>query len=185
MCGRFYMIMDEETGAERMVYPTEEVEVLTKDGWRLMTWGLPDFSGKRHINARAETVAEKPTFRDAFRHRRCLVPASGYLEWRRQHGKKTKDRFRLFREDGEKLMMAGIFTENGEFAVVTQAPNAVVASIHDRMPVIVPTAELQTLWLHNDDMAEIVLSSYPDPPMKAETDYEDPQIGMDLPFEEA
>lgn len=168
MCGRFYFLT--EDGFKQEIRPTDEISVETMDGWQRMKWGIPHFDGKGvHINARAETVREKPTFARHFEVRRCLVPCDGFFEWRRQEGKRTKDKYAVFREDGERSMMAGIYTEDGRVAVITHPPNAVVAPLHDRMPVILASREVQELWLKADaNMAEMILRTHPDVPQRAE-----------------
>lgn len=170
MCGRFYILVEEagETMVQE-IFPTQEVDVLTGDGWRRMRWGFPQFTGKGvMINARAETVAVKPMFSRSFANRRCLIPAQGFYEWQHQEGKKTKDKFRLDRIDGEKMMMAGIYNEQGQCVVITQPANETVAPLHDRMPVVISTPEMQTLWLHENSLAEALLSMHLDVAMCAE-----------------
>jgi len=160
MCGRFYM--DGEAD-EREVFPIEGVKVVCADGERTLRWGFANPAGKGVlINARAETAAVKPTFRDCLASRRCLVPAQGFYEWRHEAGRKKKERFRVARADGRPLMMAGLYDEAGRFVIVTQPANAAVAPLHDRMPVILPTAELQALWLSRDSLAQTILESRPD-----------------------
>lgn len=168
MCGRFYILMEEDENAMRIIPPSQPVEVLTRDGWQVMHWGFPGFDGRSIINARAETVMVKRTFAASFATRRCLVPGSGFFEWQRNDSGRKKDCFRLYRKDGQRLMMAGIYDEHGRFVIITQPPNEVVAPLHDRMPVIMATPELQELWLHEDNMAELLLSMQPDVPLKAE-----------------
>lgn len=175
MCGRFYILVETEDGMQtQMIFPTQEAKVLTRDGWCVMRWGFPKPEGGVYINARAETVAVKPTFRSSFAARRCLVPAQGFYEWQRISGKKTKDRYKISARDDEKIMMAGIFNEQGCFVIITQPPNEVVAPLHDRMPVVFPTEELQRLWLHEDGLAESLLEIRPDTPMRAEHDQDEP-----------
>ena len=114
-------------------------------------WGLiPPWSddpriASRTFNARAETVATSPMFRDAFRKRRCLVPVDGFYEWRREGT--ARHPIRIVDPSGSPLALAGLWTgrqdpESGEwrrtFTIVTTRPNAFMAPIHDRMPVIVP-----------------------------------------------
>jgi putative SOS response-associated peptidase YedK len=116
-------------------------------------WGLiPPWSDDPRIasktfNARAETVTTSPMFRDAFRKRRCLVPVDGFFEWRREGTKRHPTR--IIDPSGAPLALAGLWTgrqdpESGEwrrtFTVVTTRPNDFMASIHDRMPVIIPPA---------------------------------------------
>lgn len=122
-----------------------------------LQWGLAplrasEAGAARLANARAEGIATRPTFRDAFRHRRCVVPASGFYEWRTIGGRKFPWYFT--RRDGAPLLFAGIW-ENppssgdagpGTFALITTTPNPLVAEVHDRMPVILPEENLAT-WL--------------------------------------
>lgn len=104
------------------------------------------------VNARAETVATKATFRDAFRHRRCLVPADGFYEWRRTAAGPMPWLFE--HTAGELLLLAGLWERWAgpdaepfeSFAVLTTTPNAVVAPIHDRMPALIPAPALDE-WL--------------------------------------
>ncbi len=125
---------------------------------RNLNWGLvPRWShgpagGIRPINARCETVADKPTFRDAFRRRRCLMPADGFYEWQRQGGKKQPWFFRLKDEPG--FAMAGIWetwtspegTPLHTCALLTTAANDLMRPVHDRMPVILHRADYRN-WL--------------------------------------
>ncbi len=123
-----------------------------------LRWGLiPSWSkdpaiGGRLINARAETAREKPSFRNAFRRRRCLIPASGFYEWqRRERGKRP---YYVRMRDGRPFAFAGLWDRWKSpdedvvetCAILTTAPNAVLAPIHDRMPVILPPAEYAR-WL--------------------------------------
>ena len=114
----------------------------------LMHWGLiphgakkPD-SSYRMINARAETVAEKPAFRSAFRHRRCLIPADGYYEWKSTEGRKQPYYFSM--KDGNPFCFAGLWERwqpaerepVESCAIITTGANALGSEIHHRMPVI-------------------------------------------------
>lgn len=172
MCGRFYVLMEVDGAEEREVFPTDEVRVLTREGWQWMSWGFPKFTGSGVIiNARSETVAEKPMFSGSFATQRCLVPSAGFFEWQHEDGKKkTKERYRVYRKDGKPLMMAGIYNEQGQFVILTRQPNAVVAPLHDRMPVAFASAEMQDLWLHEDGLAELLLRMQPDEPTAARAD---------------
>jgi putative SOS response-associated peptidase YedK len=119
----------------------------------MLSWGLvPSWAkdrsiGARMINARAETLTEKPSFRNAYRSRRCLVLADGYYEWRRS-GPVKQPYFIAF-ENGEPFGMGGLWERwrdpsSGELlescCIVTTSPSLAVAHVHDRMPVIVPPA---------------------------------------------
>lgn len=123
-----------------------------------LRWGLvPHWSkdpaiGAKLNNARGESVAEKPSFRDAFKRRRCLIPMSGFYEWKAEG--KIKQPYYISAKSGEPLVMGGLWESwkgpDGSIlrtaCVVTTSPNAVMASIHDRMPVIVAPENWQS-WL--------------------------------------
>ncbi len=102
----------------------------------------PIFSGHKMINARSETVAEKPAFRDPFRTQRCLIPANGFYEWSRH--KKTKQPFHFGMRDDSLFAFAGIWNRwndaQGGFvetcSILTTTPNSLLLDVHDRMPVI-------------------------------------------------
>lgn len=126
------------------VAPGQDCPVVGEDrkGRRmgLMRWGLvpewmDDPPSGGFVNARSETAGEKPSFREAFRRRRCLVPADGFYEWAREGGEKVPRWFR--RRGGGVLALGGIW-EGRTFAVLTTAANADVAPVHPRMPVLVP-----------------------------------------------
>ncbi len=120
--------------------------------WGLVPGRWAEGPGRPLINARAETLTEQPAFRDAFRERRCLIPADGFYEWREDE--RGKQPVWIRRSDGDLFAFAGIWAElqgTGEgplhsCAIVTCEPNEVVRPIHDRMPVILaPDAE--SAWL--------------------------------------
>ena len=175
MCGRYSLIADIGELAGRFefdgdwdkfesrfnVAPTQEV--LTVVGGeprrgRFMRWGLilhwskdPKI-GARMINARAETVAEKPAFRDALRRRRCLVLADGFYEWQRVGASKRP--MRIVIRSGESFAFAGLWTvwrdQDGNripsCTIITTAANHLLRPIHDRMPVILPR-KVEGFWL--------------------------------------
>lgn len=142
------------------VAPGQDVPVVARDrrGRRmgLMRWGLvsprPGGTDAVHVNARGEAAARTPTFRDAFRRRRCLVPASGFYEWQRQAGAKVPFHFRPVA--GGVLALAAVWgrwvAPGGEpasgFALLTVDAGPDVAPVHHRMPVVVPPADF-ALWL--------------------------------------
>ncbi len=140
----------------------------------LLRWGLiPSWArdtaiGNRMINARAETIAEKPSFRSAFRSRRCLVVTDGFYEWKRLAGSRAKQPCWIHRTDGAAFAFAGLWEswrprvdEEGDggdghsaavesFTIITTTPNDLMKPIHDRMPVILP-AESWDTWLDADN----------------------------------
>ena len=134
------------------IAPTDEIPIVRidpRDGERelvMARWGLvPGWMKEKpkvpHINARAETVHEKPLFREAFAKRRCLIPATGFYEWQKRAGGKQPYRYR--RKDLEPFAFAGLweFTRiNGQellsAAIIVGEANSLVAQVHDRMPVI-------------------------------------------------
>lgn len=170
MCGRFALAVPRRLVAEAMgvpdlpdvparpeIAPSELIEaifVARHTGRRmagLFRWGLaPAFikdprAMRPLINARSETVLEKPSFRAAVRYRRCLIPAQGFYEWRKEpDGGKT--RFFLSLPDAPVMALAGIYervtTPEGEVrdtaAILTREASAAMAGIHDRMPLILP-----------------------------------------------
>ena len=112
-----------------------------------MVWGYAMPDGKRLINARSETAAGKPMFRDSMRARRCLLPMSAYFEWERRGGERI--RYRIAPEAGGLHFLAGLYRFEGGYPVCTvltaqAAPE--IAFIHHRMPVILP-AEKRETWL--------------------------------------
>lgn len=153
--------------------PTQNLPVVRSMGRTrepaMMRWGLvPSWShaGKMKsilINARSETVAQRPAFRDAFRHRRCLVPADGFFEW--THSGRNRMPWLFEPAGGGPLCFAGLWeTWSGgdaaaleSFTILTTTANGTVASFHDRMPVILPEAAREA-WL-DDDTREAALMS--------------------------
>ena len=138
----------------------------------LMKWGfLPPWAkdekeAAKCFNARAETVAEKPTFRDAFKKRRCLVPATGFYEWRDEGGKR-KAKYRFGVSDEENFSMAGLWTPWTSpagvtilsFTILTTSPNELLSQYHNRMPVILPK-EAEVSWL-SLELGEEALVPFP------------------------
>lgn len=126
--------------------------------FQVLSWGLVPFWSRdksmaaRLINARVEGVAAKPSFRASFRHRRCLVPASGFYEWDKKGGGKTPYYFTA-RGDGRLLAFAGLWDEwegGGEyvrsFAIITCPAGEDMAAVHDRMPLVVDERDWER-WL--------------------------------------
>lgn len=120
--------------------------------WGLVpSWAKDPEAGPKPINARAEGINEKPTFRGAFRHGRCLIPASGFFEWMKVG--KAKQPFYIHPTTGKLFAFAGLYSHwagaDGELetcTIITTTPNAVMEPIHNRMPVILPP-ESWDAWL--------------------------------------
>ena len=177
MCGRFFL--DAKAGdiiehynapppdlftARYNIAPTTPVLAFGEGKFGLYRWGLipswaKDLSmGNRMFNARAETVAEKPSFRNAYKRRRCLVPANGYYEWAtRPHGKQP---YLVHRPDDGCFAIAGLWEyweRDGNViescALLTCAANATLAVIHHRMPVIIEP-DSYSLWLDESAAAK-------------------------------
>lgn len=150
---RFNIAPTQEVAAVRVERPaTERRLVLLR--WGLIPWWAEDPTiGNRMINARAETVAEKPTFRDAFRSRRCLVVADGFYEWKRLSDG-TKQPFYVRLKSGELFAFAGLWdswrsdgADVESCTLLTTDANELVRPIHDRMPVILKPRDYD-LWLN-------------------------------------
>ena len=140
---------------------------------KLLKWGLvPTWSkdpaiGYKTINARSETITEKASFKNAFRHRRCLVPADSFYEWRREG--KVKQPIRILPRNvadpaqpgsAPLFAFAGIW-ENGTFTILTRAADAEIKKLHERMPVILDP-EQESTWLQGSfDEAHALLSQAP------------------------
>ena len=139
------------------VFPTDKAPVLTKAGPAPSTWGFKRFDGKgRIINARSETVEEKPIFRNAFQKRRCVVPTTGFFEWTKS---KQKIKYLFEMPDEQLLYMAGLYDYIDNdlcMVVLTRAANESVADVHERMPVIL-TGDQLALWLTETDEARQII----------------------------
>lgn len=177
MCGRFTIAAERERvtaalpgvtvgewyGPRFNVAPGQNVPAIRNDGRSTVTWlkwGLvPSWAadpaiGNRLVNARAETLAAKPSFRHALRQQRCLIVADGFFEWRAQPDGKTRVPYYFRRRDGAPFTFAGLWDRwrapEGEerltCTIITTVPNELVRPLHDRMPVILP-AEARADWL--------------------------------------
>ncbi len=168
MCGRFTLFASPAVIQEAFdlaeapvgltprynIAPTQPVAVIANDAaarrLQFMRWGLiPSWAkdpeiGSRLINARAETLAEKPSFRTALRRRRCLIVADGFYEWRKDDGGKTP--FYIYLRSQQPFAFAGLWDvwqapDGGVIptcTIITTGPNSLLAALHDRMPVILP-----------------------------------------------
>ena len=177
MCGRFAFYSPSEAAAALFgvtasievqprynIAPTQYIAAIRDDSNKqrelvMLRWGLvPSWAkdpsiGNRMINARAETVAEKPSYRSAFRHRRCVVLADGFYEWRRENDAKTP--YFISLASGEPFALAGLWEnwndkQSGEFlqttTLITTAANEFMQALHHRMPVIMQAAAADE-WL--------------------------------------
>lgn len=156
------------------IAPTQLIPAIVEPGHlKSLRWGLiPSWAkdptiGAKLINARAETVSEKPSFRDAFKRRRCLIAADGYYEWKKQAGKKQPFYFQL--ESHHPFAFAGLWERwnslEGETietcTIITTEANELAATVHDRMPVILGKANYDR-WLDPDfKTAQALLQPYP------------------------
>lgn len=178
MCSRFHLSSPPETLIARfglrvpppypnadMIRPTDlALAIGPRRSGRLVRWGLPVARESRPIiNARLETAEVKPTFRRLLR-RRVLVPADAYVEWRTDAAG-GKHLNRITRPDGAAFACAGLLDEAGHFTLLTCAPAADVAHVHDRMPVILTDPTAEEAWLSPAAFAEIrpLLGPYPQP----------------------
>ena len=197
MCGRYSLIADLGELARRFefdgdwlafesaynVAPSQDVLTVvggeTRRGgfmrWGLVPWWAKNASiGNRMINARTETVAQKPAFRDALRRRRCLVLADGFYEWQRAGNARRP--MRVVMRTGEPFAFAGLWSvwkdPDGNripsCAIITTAANDLLRPVHDRMPVVLPK-EMEEFWLDptvdDPNMLASVLAPYSDDAM--------------------
>lgn len=148
------------------ICPTGAAPVLVARGGRIVgtfqTWGMQRY-GKTIINARAETVTEKPMFRRNILDQRCVIPASAYYEW---DAGRHKYRFQI---PGQPLYFAGLYDVDAQtgadrFVILTTRPNAAVQGIHDRMPLILRREDVRP-WL-TDHGAALALLTRPSPPLR-------------------
>jgi putative SOS response-associated peptidase YedK len=199
MCGRYTLASPTERLAEEFgvdassielspnynVAPTQGVAAVLEEGGQrrleVLRWGLiPPWAddpgiGSRMINARSETASGKPSFRRAFRERRCLIPADGFYEWQRTNG--AKQPYYIHMEDGRPFAFAGLWeswSKGGEgevrtCTILTTGANALVGEVHDRMPVIL-AHDAYDVWLdpasERDELTGL-LAPYPEDEMEA------------------
>jgi putative SOS response-associated peptidase YedK len=199
MCGRFGLFASGEELKERYPFvevppfepryniaPTQSVAAVRSIAagreLALLRWGLiPSWAtdpaiGNKLLNARVETVSEKPSFRSAFRQRRCLIPSSGFYEWQKARGGRKQPYF-IRPRDGGLFTFAGLWEcwhdPRGEVVetctILTTEANELMRPLHDRMPVILD-AEAERLWLDPHaaaDSLHALLVQYPSEKMEA------------------
>lgn len=167
------------------VAPTQMVPIVISESPNqavMMRWGLIPFwakdpkIGNRLINARAENLRKRPAFRTSFKNRRCIVPVTGFYEWKQKGDGKAP--YYVHMKDDSPFGLAGLYDRwrnpQGEevlsFTIVTTAPNKLLAPIHNRMPVVL-RREHEDLWLRrgplDDRNAALVFRPYPVRPMEA------------------
>lgn len=185
MCGRYSItkvvkktknIVENNEGVQDIenynAYPTQQLPIIKKDEDSLTlanyNWGLvPKWSEKitdfRPLNnARLETLTEKRTFSGLIKNQRCLIPADGYYEWRKNdEGKKIP--YFLRREDSETLFFAGIYQKNNnlEFSIITTGATGDILNIHHRMPVILKEVEINNYLYSKDPMTFLNIHQNP------------------------
>ena len=197
MCGRFTQTSQPKDIAELLdlpedavppyqprynLAPTQPALVLRRNPHTnereltFLTWGLiPSWAkdpaiGNKLINARAETLSEKPAYRAAFRRRRCVVPADGFYEWKKTDD--GKQPWFITRKDGKPMPLAGLWehweSPDGSviesFTLITTEPNELVGRLHNRMPAVLPEEDV-ALWLDPaadpGELQSMLLTPYP------------------------
>ncbi len=215
MCGRFTLYVDSKKLntvfhlTENIfdyvprfnIAPGQNIPVVTQGaGGRVisyMKWGLVPYwakdvkIGNRLINARAETIDEKPAFRTSFKHRRCLIPADGFYEWKKVNGKKQPVYISL--PDRSVFAFAGIWAQwnspEGKIikscSIITTGANLFIREIHDRMPVVLDESRQHQAWLEQNDILELKkllqpysgeLAAYPVSAAVNSTGYDSPHL---------
>jgi putative SOS response-associated peptidase YedK len=207
MCGRYSFAIEDELIRERFgvsvrsaiykaryncapsqnlaVISTEDPSIVSFYRWGLIPFWAKDPSiGNKLINARAESIVDKPSFKQAFRLRRCLVLSDGFFEW-----KKSKDKtpYRICFQDHSPFSMAGIWENwknpEGEvirsFSIVTTRANSLIDNIHDRMPVIL-NREDEHKWLSSSPEEELLELLKPYPPERMITYPVSPKVNSPL-----
>lgn len=196
MCGRYSFAVEDALIKERFgvrvrtaIYkaryncaPGQDLAVISNENagelsfyrWGLIpSWAKETGIGSRMINARSETILEKPSFKNVFRNRRCLVPADSFFEWKKDANKTP---FRILMQDESIFSMAGIWDQwisrDGEiirsFSIITTSANEMMAGLHERMPVILHPQD-EKKWLGQSSPAELLdlLKPFPAVNMKA------------------
>lgn len=187
MCGRYYIAANdrsddlgriiEELNRKKTpdslktsgeIFPSDVVPVLANSRQNdvqpfAMRWGYSFPNSRPIINARSETAAEKPLFKDGIKQRRCLIPASNYFEWERAEGKRTK--YAIRPSNATMLYLAGIYhiEKHGDvmvpaFTILTRDAAPGISFIHPRMPVILPP-DCTADWLDSSNKADEIIQA--------------------------
>ncbi len=178
MCGRFTLtanpakfknaltgfLFPDQFTPRYNIAPAQPILAIANDGrhtadfflWGLIpSWSKDALSAHKLINARGETLAEKPSFRGSFKYKRCLIPADGFYEWKVEAGTKTKTPYFIHMKDRQPFAFAGLWDEwhspDGNTlrtcAIITTTPNELMSNLHSRMPVILDQ-ENYGAWLN-------------------------------------
>jgi len=178
MCGRFTLTIDPadlqdlfgefifptQFAPRYNIAPSQPILAIPNDGknqagfflWGLVpSWAKDPAIASKLINARGETLAEKPSFRGSFKYKRCLIPADGFYEWKAEAGQKTKTPYFIHMKDRQPFAFAGLWDEwqspdGGALrtcVIITTAPNELMSGLHNRMPVILDKANFAD-WLN-------------------------------------
>lgn len=204
MCGRFTLTATADEIAEAFswltipqadmaltlrynIAPSQPIAVVPNTGENKLDffiWGLIPFwakdpkIGNRMINARSETLAEKPSFKAAYKYRRCLILSTGFYEWKKEPGSKTKIPHYIQMKSGQPFAFAGLWerwnapdgSEVLTSTIITTEPNELLKPIHNRMPVILPQSAYEE-WLTPGEKAakdlNALLAPYPASEMQA------------------
>lgn len=177
MCGRYLIKPNSKThklfsshykqlNISNEITPTQLVPIIISQNQRLkgtlMYWGIEQHS-KLIINAKAETINEKSTFKQLIKSHRCIIPSNGFYEW-----DEAKNRYR-FNTEEETTYMAGIYTfinHQPHFVIITTKANPSMSSIHHRMPLILTRTQIED-WLNDEKIAQQLLHQIP--PLLAKT----------------
>lgn len=201
MCGRYYIESEDDLVEIRAIiqevqdklygkpeaaqlktgeiFPTNIVPIITVDGGVAMQWGFPKWDGKGVvINARAESANDKNMFRKSLQERRCVVPTTGFYEWRHEGGK-NKEKY-LFTAPGERMLyLAAIYNIfDGDilprFTILTTAANESMKPYHNRMPVLLGVGE-RDRWISDGNAADTILHRIPAQLVASKTNKPKPQ----------
>ena len=197
MCGRYSLYLkptdlslryntfnnDINFSPKNEIYPGENAPVITIDNnsdkkqLSLFNWGFsPTYTNKKIINARAETIDQKKTFKKPFENKRCIIPATSFFEWKNKG--KNKIKHEIYIKSEKIFSLAGLYNEftdkNGNkitcYTIITTKANKALEDIHNRMPVII-TKEKEDFWLKSSDYSKLkdLLTPY-NQEMKIEND---------------
>lgn len=172
MCGRFYldtglsdielkygiMVSDQDIYLKKDVFPSDNAYVIVNEGKRaikLLKWGFkPSYMKNMLINARSETIDQKLLFKRPLLNKRCIIPVSGFYEWKKDI---SKTKYSIYVKEKPLISLAGLYdtftdtkgTDFDAFTIITTAASSKMSQIHNRMPVILDTSS-ENVWLDSD-----------------------------------